>query len=265
MGRSFEEMPTLQNVVPGGRVTLNAPLGLTYDQITFQLENVTPADMTNLKVITGSKAQWDVKDAVRIADLNSFYDKADETGFLTLWFYRPWMSTEEERALTSIGTLDIPSLTIQFDLDSGVTSPKITAFAVRRKAQEMGVITKLREFPVTFATAGRQDIDNIPRGGRIAAFHLFKADVSDIEVEINNGTGAGKVVEWPKTLLEVVQKQYGRQPVSAKATHVDMNLLGKAGQFMPTKGLVDMRLKPEIGSAGGLTTLVEYIDGFNGI
>jgi hypothetical protein len=265
MGRSFEEMPTMQNVVPGGRVTLSAPLGLTYDQVTFKLKNVTPAQMQNFKVITGSKAQWDLTSGERIDDINTYYDRKEKSGYLTLWFYRPEMKTEEERALTSIGTTDIPSLTIQFDLHPDVTSPAIQAYAVRRKPEPMGLITKFREYPVTFATAGKQDIDNIPRGARIAAMHLFKSDVSKVEFEINNGTGSGKVVDWPKELLESVQEQYGRNPLTATATHVDMNLLGKAMQFMPTQNLVDMRLKPTIDSAGGLTTLVEYIDGYNGI
>lgn len=265
MSRSFEEAPTLQNVVPGGRVTLNLPLGLTYDQVIFELTNVSPADMKNLKVITGSKAQWDVTDGARIADVNTFYKRPEKSGFLTLWFYRPEMRTEEERALTSIGTLDIPSLTIQFDLDSGVSNPAIKAYTVRRAPQPLGVITKFREYPTTFATAGRQDIDNIPRGARIQAMHLFKSDVDHVEFEVNSGSGAGKIVDWPKTMLEAVQEQYGRAPLSAKATHIEMNLLGKATQWMPTQKLVDMRIKPTLGSAGALTTLVEYIDGYHGI
>lgn len=265
MSRSFDELPTLQNVTPGGRVTLNCPLGLTYDQITLALTNVTPADMENLKVITGSKAQWDVTSGQVIADVNAFYDRVEKTGYLTLWFYRPEMKTEEERALTSMGTSDIPSLTVQFDLKGTVISPAIKAYAVRRAPSPMGVITKFREYPTTFATSGKQDIDNIPRGARIAALHLFKSDVSQVEFEINNGTASGKVVDFPKAMLELVQEQYGRVPLTAKATHVDMNLLGKAMQWMPTQQLVDMRIKPVIGSAGALTTLVEYIDGYHGI
>ncbi|WP_250655050.1 major capsid protein P2 [Alkalimarinus coralli] len=265
MSRSFERLSQPNNVVAGGRVTQHCPLGLSYDSIIFKLTNVTPVQMKNLKVLTGAKAQWDVKDGGVIADINSYYQRDESTGFLTLWFYRPEMSTEEERALTSMGTLDIPSLTVQFDLDGAVTDPAIETYAIRRAAAPMGLITKLREFPTTFATSGRQDIDNIPRGARITAFHLFKDDVSEVELEINNGAGSGKVVEFPKDLLEAVQKQHGRTPLTAKATHVDMNLLGKLKQYMPTAHLKDMRLKPTIDSSGALTTLVEYIDGFQGI
>ncbi len=263
--REYAEMPTVEQVSAGARASLRLPLGTTYDQVTFKLTNCTPADLKNFKVIVGSKALWDVKDGSVIADLNKYYSRVEATGMLTCWFYRPEMKTEIERTLTSLGTLDVPSVTIQFDIDSGVTNPKIDAYAIRRAPARLGAITKLREYPVTFATAGKQDIDNIPRGARITALHLFKDDVNHVELSTNNGAGAFKVVDWPKGLLEATQKQYGRSPLTSKATHLDLNILSKADQLMPTANLVDMRLKPTLGSAGGLTTLVEYIDGFHGI
>lgn len=266
MSRNFEPCPTITNVTPGGRATLNLPLGLSYDQITFVLTDCTPADLKNFKVLTGSKAQWDVSSGETIKDLNQYYGRAEKADRLTLWFYRPEMALEEERKMFTLGTLDIPSLTIQFDIDPAVVATvKIKAKAIRRGAAPMGLITKLREYPRTFATAGRQDIDNIPRGARIAAMHLQKADVSEVELEINNGSGTGKIVDLDKGDLEAAQEQYKRAPISAKYTHVDLNLLGKMEQFLPTANLQDMRLKPVIDSAGALTTLVEYIDGYYGI
>lgn len=266
MSRSFEKLSNPQNVVTGGgRVTMNLPLGLSYDQVVLKLTNITNAQITNIKVIAGAKTLWEIETGTRLAQLNSFYNRPESAGFLTFWFYRPELATEEERMLTTLGTLDIPSLTIQFDLAGAVTNPAIEAYAVRRAAAPLGLITKIKEFPTTFATSGRQDIDNIPRGARISAFHMFKADVSNVELEINNGTGAGKLVEMSKTVLEAIQKQYGRVPVTASATHVDLNLLGKLIQLMPTHNLKDMRLKPTIDTSGALTTVVEYIDGYSGV
>ena len=263
--REYAELPTVQQVQPGGRAQLTLPLGTTYDQVTFQLTNCSSTDLKNFKVIVGSKAIWAVQDGGVIRDLNAYYGRVEATGMLTCWFYRPEMITEVERTLTSLGTLDVPSVTIQFDIDSGVTNPAIKAFALRRRPSPLGAITKLREYPVTFATGGKQDIDNIPRGARISAIHMFKSDVTHVELVTNNGAGAYKVVDWPKALLEAAQKQYGRSPLTAKATHVDLNVLSKADQLMPTANLVDMRLKPTIESSGGLTNVVEYIDGFHGI
>lgn len=263
--RNTQRLPTIQNVTAGGHAVLNCPLGMSYDFIQFKLGNCTAADLKNFKVKVGSRTHVECDSAQLLEDLNAFYGRDNQSGYFTLWFYRPEMATEEERALTVMGTADIPSLTIEFDIDAGVANPTIEAHAVQRGAQVMGLITKIKTYPVTFATAGRQDIDNIPRGARISAFHLMKSDVSEVELEINNGTGAGKIVEASKGLLEAIQKQHGRTPVTAKMTHIDMNLLGLIGGPMPTRQLQDMRLKPVIDTSGALTTVVEYIDGHNGI
>lgn len=275
MSRSFDALPTVQNVVKNGRATLSCPLGLTYDQIILKLTDLKPANLKNFKVITGSKSQWDLTDGQVIADLNTYYKRTEREGYLTLWFYRPEWATEEERSLCSMGTSDISSLTVQFDIQDATdaagnplpvgVSPAIEARAVRRAPSPMGLITKLKEFPTTFATGGRQDIDNIPRGPRINAFHLFNPGVDYVELEINNGSGAGKVVDYDKGTLELVQDQYKRTPLTAKATHIDLNLLGRIAQPMPTNALQDMRIRPTLAAAGGLTVLVEYIDTFNGI
>lgn len=265
MFRSTEPMPTINNVFAGGRCTLQCPLGLSYDFIILKLTNCTPADLKNFKIKVGANSVWDLTSATYIADINEYYDRADDAGYLTIWFYRPEMKTETERAMFSLGTEDIQSLTLQWDLDAGVTSPAIEAWAMRRPQAPIGVITKLRQYPLSFATAGNQDIDNIPRGPRISAFHLYKADVSAVELKVNNGQGAGTPVDSPKMVLETIQKRHGRKPLTAKATHVDMNLLGKWDTPMVTAGLQDMRLKPVIDTSGALDVMVEYLDTLDGL
>lgn len=262
--RNLIKMPTLTNVVASGHVVLNCPIGMTYDQISFELTNVTPSEMKNFSVKAGSRTIIDCADAQVLADLNTYYGRPEQAGIFTLWFYRP-EEKEDVRALTSFGTADIQGLTIEFDLDSGVTSPAMTASAVQRGPQPMGLVTKIRRYPVTFATSGKQAIDNIPRGARITAFHLGKSDVSEVELEVNGGQGPAKIVDASKGLLESVQKQYNRVPVTAKYTHIDMNLLGELAGPMPTAQLQDMRINPTIDSSGALTTIVEYIDGYNGV
>src|SRR5690606_4286615 len=106
-------------------------IGMTYDQIQFKVTNVTASDIKNFKVKAGSRTVVDVASFSVIEDLNTFYKRQSQSGFLTLWFYRPEVM-EDIRALTSFGTSDIPSLTIEFDLDAGVTSPAIEAWAVQR-------------------------------------------------------------------------------------------------------------------------------------
>lgn len=265
--RNLIELPSIQNVVPNSHCVLNCPIGMTYDAIYFQLTNVTAPTMTNFKVKAGSRTIIDVSSAGVLNDLNAYYSRANQAGFFILWFYRPEMVTELERALTSFGTADLPSLTIEWDLGA-TASPAIKAYAVQRSPQNMGLVTKVREYAATYAASGQQQIDNIPRGARITAFHLRKSDVSACELEINSGTGPVKIIQGSKAMLEAQQKaslHTPRVPVSATYTHLDMNLLGTLDGPMPTVNLQDMRLKPTIDSAGTLTTVVEYIDGYNGV
>ncbi|MEN0037466.1 MAG: major capsid protein P2 [Cellvibrio sp.] len=262
--RNLVEMPTIQNVVPGGKCVLNLPIGMTYDELIFVCTNVTAAQMLNYKWKVGSKTIIDVSSFQVMEDLNAYYKRPQQAGHFTHWFYRPEVK-EDIRALTSFGTIGVSSSSIEFDLAAGVVSPAIKVFAVQRNPQVMGLVTKLREYPLSFATAGKQQIDNIPRGARISAAHLQKADVSFVELEINNGTGPAKIVEASKSLLEAYQKQYDRAPVTAKYTHIDLNLTGDIAGPMPTAQLVDMRFKPTLDTSGNLTVLVEYIDGIDGI
>lgn len=262
--RNLIELPTIQNVAAGATCVLNLPIGMTYDEVVFELTNVTPAQMTNYKWKVGSKTVTDVSSADVLEDQNKFYKREQAAGTFTHWFYRPEVK-EDVRALTSFGTLGLSSATIEFKLAPGVVNPAVKAYAVQRAPQMMGLVTKVREYPLAFATAGKQQIDNIPRGARITAVHLAKADISRVEFEINNGTGPAKIVEASKTLLEVFQKQNGRIPQTTKYTHLDFNMTGDLAGPMPTVQLVDMRVNPLLDTSGALTVVVEYIDGLDGI
>jgi len=260
-------LPTIMGVqAAGGHCVLNLPLGMTYDLIQFAVTNITAANMLNFKVKVGSSTIVDLASFQDFEDLNTFYRRQTQAGFLTLWFYRPEYQ-EDVRALTSLGTADITApITIEFDLPA-LTSPAITAYAVQRPPQVMGAITKIREYTANFTAAGLMAIDNIPRGARIAAFHLRKAagDVTNLDLEVNNGSGAALVQTGPKALYETIQKQYNRVPVTATYTHMDLCLLGDFASPMPTAQLADMRLKPTVGSSGSVVTMVEYIDGLRGV
>ena len=262
--RNLVRLPTIQNVAAGQHCVLSCPIGPTYDFIQFKVTNVTAADLKNFKIMAGGRTVSNVSSFQIIEDLNTFYERDTQSGWLTLWFYRP-EEQEEQRAFTSFGTVGIQSLTIEWDLDGGVTSPAIEAWAMTREPQPTNAITKIREYPVTFATSGFQQIDNIPRGPAIRAIHLKKADVSQVEFEINTGAGPFKLIEGPKALLETAQKQHDRTPVTASYTHLDFNLTGRPSGYLLTKSLVDMRVKPTIDTSGALTAVVEYIDVLGGL
>lgn len=263
--RNLIELTTPQGVAASSKVIINLPVGMTYDQINFQNSaSLTPDKMTNFKLKAGAKTIIDVTSFEVIEDLNKYYNRVQNTNIYTLWFLRPELK-EDVRALYSFGTANVGSLTVEFDIPAGVVSPTCKVFGVQRSAQNMGLVTKIREFPTSFATSGNQQIDNIPRAANIAAIHLKKADVSLVEFEINSGTGPAKIIDTSKTVIEAYQKQYARVPQTAKYTHLDFCLTGDVYSPLPSMGLADMRVRPTIDTSGALTTIVEYLDGENGI
>ena len=265
--RNFIKLPSLNNVVAGQRFVLTCPIGPTYDQIQFKLTNVTASQITNFKVKVGAKTLVEVASLQTLVDLNSYYQRVETAGYFTLWFYRPEKDTDAERKLFALGTQDVPSLTIEGTIDAGATNPAIVARAVQRAGSPMGVVTKIHEFPTSYATSGVQQIDNLPRtpGASVSAVHLGKADVSNVEMEVNYGAGQQKIIEAAKVDLEALQKQFDRTPITAKFTHVDLDLLGKVDGPLAVGPLQDWRFKPTIDTSGSLTTVVEYLEGFQGI
>lgn len=263
--RNLVELPTITNVAANSHCVLLLPPGLTYDQIQFAVTNVTAAQMTNFKLRIGTNTIIDVSSFQVLEDQNTFYKRNTQSGFLTLWFYRPEFA-EDARALTSLGTADLAGqpITIEFDLGV-VTSPAIKAYAVQRPPSVSGLLTKIKEFTYTFSSAGKMNIADIPKAARINAIHLQKSDITDVDLQVNAGNGAVSVFAGSKALTETLYKQHNRTPVTASYTHLDLNLLGDISGPMPTQNLADMRIFPTIGTSGTVKVIVEYMDGLGGI
>ncbi|MBE0471513.1 MAG: hypothetical protein IBX55_18630 [Methyloprofundus sp.] len=179
---------------------------------------------------------------------------------------RPEMHTLQDQRLTALGTADIKTLALRFDIDADAVAPVITAYAVQSERQPLGLITKIRTFTSSVATSGTQEIDNLPKGTfekgiRIAALHAFKADITKVELDLDSR----KVFELPKAVAENVQKKYNRAPLTAKASHLDFALEGDIVQSITTAQIQDLRLKLDHTAAGSTDLVVEYLEGLDGI
>lgn len=260
--RKFVPLPTFSNVSEGAVATCNCPIGLTYESIILAYGGTTftPANMSKIEVKANGKALWDLSGAQLVA-LNKFYGVEDSAGFLTLNFVRPWMKNIIDARSTAIGTKDLSTLSVHVTI-SGSTAPELSAHAVQSAAQPLGLVAKIRNFPRSFSTTGKQEIDSLPRGGaRVGAIHLFKSDVTDVEIDVNGM----RVYEVSKTLSSEAQTQAGRVPVTASATHIDFLLDGDLQHALALAGVQDFRIRPTIATVGAVGTLVEYLDGYEGI
>jgi hypothetical protein len=261
--RITNKMPSVTNVAPGSKAVLNLPLGRTYDLLQLEYAGVTLAQIKNLELEINGKVVQRFRDGVQLADLNSYWGRpVDSTGLLTMWFVRPEFNTLVDQRLTALGTVDIKTLALKFDIDAAADAPVLEAYAVQSEPQPLGLITKVKSFQSSTAVSGLQEIDNIPtNAARIAAIHLFKADIEQVEVEINSM----KAFELKKASAENIQKKYGRVPLTAKASHIDFVLEGDNAQAMVTQGIQDFRIKPVHTAAGNTELVVEYFDGLAGI
>lgn len=265
--RNHVKLTQIPNVVTGTRSHVSLPRGLTYDYVIMKLTNCVASDLENFKTTVNTKNIIEISDAGKLDDISDYYGRPKLAGYFILWFYRPEMATEEERAVFSLGTRDIGSFTLQWDLKSGLTSPAIELYALQRGPSVMGTVAKIRELPKSFGTSGEQVINDIQlTGDRIGAIHLHKAagDVSNISLDINVGNGPSRLIDMPKDVLEVVQKLHERVPQTALYTHIDATLLGKIGEPIPTRGIQEMLIKPTLTTGGQTTAIVEYFGGHAG-
>lgn len=270
--RKIEKLPSVQNVSAGSTAALHLPCGMTYDYIDFVLENITLAQMTNIEVRINGKTIQNFGSGTELDTINKYHGRvAFQNGVLRLWFMRPELPTlqianngslVDQRYVTSIGTSDVATFSIHFDISGDCVSPTVTAYAQKSPAAPLGFFTKIKAFPRSYSTTGQQEIDTLPRSGaRIAAIHLFKSDVSEVNVEVDSI----KVYDVTKTLGEELQKDFGKSPVSDSATHIDFLMNGSLDDALKTYGVQDMRLRPVIDTVGSVRTVVEYLDGYEGI
>ncbi|WP_416306206.1 major capsid protein P2 [Neptunicella sp. SCSIO 80796] len=262
MSRKFNLLPSFSNVSAGGIATLEIPVGVTYDRIMVEYAGVTLSQIQNIEVLVNGKPIWQIADGQRLHDLNSFYKERNATaGVLDFWFIRPEFDNIDMRRLTALGTMDVATFAIKMKIDNAAAAPVLTATAVKSLNSPLGMITKIKSFPASSATAGLKDIDNIPKEGRLAAVHFFKDDISKVDVEADSV----KVYELSKSLGEKVQADYDRVPMTAKATTVDFVTEGNPATGLIIEGVQHLTFRPTLDTSGAFDVVVEYLTGFKGI
>lgn len=257
MARKIVQLPSFTPITAGSDTSLTLPVGgNTYERITLEYSGVTLEQMKNIELRVNGDPIQHFKDGVQLETINDFYQRPKTAGFLTLWAVRPELTNIAQRRMTAWGTMNVQTFSLHMDIDSAATAPAIKAHAVISAPRIMELITKVKQYPHNSAVSGQVDIDNIPRGPRIMAAHFFKSDISDLEIEIDNV----RFYDSSKSLSESIQKENGRTPASAVATHVDMMGDNDHGNALVTANARDLRFKPTLDSAGATDIVVEFLD-----
>jgi len=265
MANGIKKLPSLSNVSPGARATLECPVGPTYKRLHIVASGtgLTAAHIGKIEVRVNGKTIQDFKDLQRLIDINGYYGRpADSATGWTIHLDRPEASDLVYKRLTGIGTADVQTMDVLIDIDSAAPSDiALEAYAEVSEPMPLGPFVGIRTFPFSSAVAGEVEIDKIPRGPRIMAIHCFKGDVNAVVVEADGF----KIVDAKKAVLEAMQKgavPRARVPMSAKATTVDFMLEGDFAQTLVTGPLKDFRVRTDLGTSGAMDVVVEYLRDF---
>lgn len=269
MARKIIQLPSMSRVVPGSKAVLELPIGPTYRRVFFVATAAAALDITDFgrtDVLIDGKVVQTYKNATRLKALNDYYQRAADTFTATraefaIHFERAELVDVVYRRAPGIGTADVQTFNIEVDIPA--TAPAdiaMVAFAeIDPTPQKLGVFYKVREYSFSSAVAGEVEIDKLPKGAWYSVLHLFKADVSQIEVEANQA----KAIYATKAILERTQKEASpikRVPQTASATHIDFITDGDLSQSLRTDLLNDFRIKATLDTAGAMDIVAETFD-----
>ena len=274
MARKIIRLPSMSRVTPGAKATLELPIGPTYRRLMFSVTAAAGLDATDIgriDVLINGKVVQTYKNLDRLNKLNAYYNRGADTMAATaaefaLHFERAELMDTVYRRAPGMGTADVQTFHIEIDIAGAAPADiAITAHAeIDPERQPLGVFYKVREFPFSSSVAGQVEIDKLPRGGWYSVIHLFKADITAVEVEGNQT----KVIDATKAILERTQKEASpikRVPQTATATHVDFITDGDLSQSLRTDLLNDFRIKATLGTAGAVDIVAETFDTLQGV
>ncbi len=262
----FRPITDISPVTPGGTVTITMPLGMTYHQVQLLRANLTRAQVTDIKVILGTKTVQEFADLNELAAINAFHKRPQAAGYDTIWFDRP-EAEEADREVTAIGTLDVSNFQIKYKVAAAAISPGMSVRADRSVGTPLGAFVKIKrsDFPQT--SSGEVDLTKMPRIGRVIAEHYYKA--TDDMTALRVIRDESDQLEATVADLEEYQKQYGKVP-QANWVHHDYCLKGDLSQALMVdryedgKQVQEYAAKATIGTAETIVLVTEHLDSLSG-
>lgn len=287
-------LPSVENVVAGSRFLVRLPIGPTYTAVHLLLTNITVASshIRNLEFAINGRRVQGFLDAFDLDKLNvrRGFPAAATNGILTMHFRRPEMEEIEDASLFDIGTAKaykdgtpaetiVETLTISGDLDSGLSSPGIVAYATTTSnVRPLGMIQKVLNFPktVTISTSGTEnEIDGFPIGypnAVLLGMYLRESTagiVKSLRATANiRGASVDLLENIPEAVMTQSEETMGRANVAGLYAWDLVNDSGQALDGLPLIDVGDLRIRPTCLhttiTTGGLTVYVDLADTFQG-
>ncbi|AUR82054.1 double jelly roll capsid protein [Vibrio phage 1.020.O._10N.222.48.A2] len=273
--RSNKILPNFNGVGAGQTATLDVPIGSTYHQVAFEIAGVTPAQLTNFKVLLNGIPHIELPSVEILNTLNKFDGRLNSAGVFVLDFERFGLLTRQARELTAIGTgmgdadpNQVRTFQIQMDIDAAATSPSIKATATTSPASMSGLVRKIRLFNRNPTGAGLFEVSDLPKGDMINKVFFHAAASSDIDalsVEIDNYVK----FERSAALNSDIQQSDGVRMPAPTMFVFDPTELGYGAEVVDTvypegtpragQNVSDLRFKLRMAGAQAQLLIVEYL------
>lgn len=274
--RNFKKLNSIVGVAAGASVSMNLPIGLTYDHLFFALSGVTPAQIKNVRLELNGRLVTEYKTLQQLVDENKYYQRVATDSMVTWPFIReelkggnvvnangvaqaiPDLTVQRYFAL---GTTGLSTAQIKFDIDTAATTPSITPYAITSAPSPVGFLTKRRSIVVNLNN-GITEIADLPRpaNSKIAAIHLKGVGIQGAELKID-GTKWREVL--PKALHDHILLRHKRTK-QTNTHHMDFILDGDlANAITLDRAIQDFRLTVEATASGQCEIIVEYLDQYS--
>ncbi len=263
--RPLLEMPAGSRIDPGKKAIFEIPLGYTYERLTARVTGtgIAVTDINRVNVVIDGKRVMTFATLQRLFDFNTYYNRATDTiAEFCLHFFRGEYHDLAYRRMPGVGTEDISTLTIEFEIDAAAPADiDIKLDARVTDNQVLGTFIKVLEYPTNAGVAGTLDITKLPKGAFYQSIWFCKSDVSHVTIKIDDK----EVINADKAVLERDQKEatpIKRVPVSARYTVVDTVTDGDLAQSINTDPSVmsKWQIRPTLSTAGAMDVVIESLD-----
>jgi len=266
-------MPPFEGVAASQTATARLPIGLTYHQVYVLLGNTAAGpgpeeiDISEIRVVANGETIQRIAGGAILDSYNQFDGRAafpaqGTAGYLTIDFDRYALRTRAGEELTALGTgmagdpNPVTTLSLEIDINSGATSPTLSAVARQSVPQPLGLIKKVRTFNYSAGGAGDLEISTLPKGDLINRIFFGESanNTTNLRVERDNFT----VFQRSATLNSLIQSDGVRVPQSGYYVY-DPTETGDGAEGLVTQGVNDLRFILTTDGAIDYTVGVEYI------
>lgn len=241
--RNQIDVSGISQIVAGKKVTIDLDVGWKYLKVHIKRTNVTAAQALNYRLKINGKIRQELPAFTDIENINTHYGRPQTAGITTIYFNRPELADSEDRDLSGLGTADIRSLQIEFELDGAVVNPDIEVKADVTTNENIGWITKLETADIDLSKVGDNVVSKMPIGdGNVFNYFLKKPTNDMTGVQLFRVVNGAKtfIIDSTKEFLEVDQKQAPmtpRAPVTATQTALDFVVSGIPEDALQTEYL----------------------------